>query len=409
MNVKRISGILIALCTTGLYAADSHEPWLSGNSPTISAETIQLQPIPSSGMVRVGLLHVKYTVAISATGPMAYTAGTGSKVYRVTKGAVLKVKANRSLVKVGGKSFKGTVRVVPLDPDTVLMLNGRRYRGEFILKSGTKGRLDVIEVLPLEDYLYGVLPREVGHEWPLESLKAQAVVSRTFVMANIGSYSARGYDVTNDVFSQVYGGLEDETAETTRAVNESKGDILVDSDGKPVQAFFHSSCGGHTEEPRYVWREAAGEEESFWVGVPDTFCKDEPPYYRRAEIKADLVRKLLKRKGFPVGTLKSISIAKRTPSGRAWILAVKSSGRKDVKIAGNRFRMALGADQVRSTFFTSIERKKNTFIFEGMGWGHGVGLCQWGARGRALDGQDYKQILKVYYPKAVLKHAASVK
>ncbi len=108
------------------------------------------------------------------------------------------------------------------------------------------GRYDVIEYVDLEDYLYGVLPREVETNWPLDALKAQAVVSRTYAMSNRAQDAKGRFDLSDGVFDQVYGGRDVESGASNQAVQETQGEVLLDSAGKPIQAFFHSSCGGCT-------------------------------------------------------------------------------------------------------------------------------------------------------------------
>src|SRR5262245_42402244 len=140
----------------------------------------------------------------------------------------LRVQVSKGKIWIGKKPTTGTVMFSAVESDHPLLLNGRSYRGVLYVKSRGKSGLDVIEQLPLEEYLYGVLPREVGASWPAESLKAQAVVSRTYVIANMGKFADQGYDVSSDVFTQVYGGLQDESPETNAAVDATRGEILTD-------------------------------------------------------------------------------------------------------------------------------------------------------------------------------------
>jgi stage II sporulation protein D len=262
------------------------------------------------------------------------------------------------------------------------------------------GRYDVVEYLSVEEYLYGVLPREVETTWPLDALKAQAVVSRTYVLYNKMKGANERYDVLDSVLDQVYGGQNVEAPSTTQAVNETHDEILLDSAGKPVQAFFHSSCGGHTELPEHVWK-SSYPSDVFGVVSDGSYCSDDPHYKWQLSVPYTTLRARLKRAGFQIRDIKSISILQKSASGRAETFILETS-KTQIEVAGNRFRLALGPEALRSTLLVNMKAGKKSVFFEGRGWGHGVGLCQWGARGRALAGQTYKQILQTYYPKAKL-------
>jgi stage II sporulation protein D len=247
--------------------------------------------------------------------------------------------------------------------------------------------------------LYGVLPREVETSWPADALKAQAVVSRTYAESNKSQDAKGRFDLSDGVFDQVYGGLDVESPNSNRAVDATRGEILVDSAGKPIPAFFHSSCGGCTELPEHVWKSQISND--VYGNVPDAFCQEDPHYRWKLELSYATVRARLRKAGIRLGDLKRIVIVRKSASGRAEVISLETS-RGSVEVSGNRFRLAMGADTLRSTLFTNMQQTKNSVRFEGHGWGHGVGLCQWGAHGRAMAGQTYEQILQTYYPKAKL-------
>lgn len=387
--------LLLCLCAVAL-ASEAHTPWFA-SIPKVEAGSGHL---PSS--IRVGLLATHSTVSIGCTGDYTYVPlrGRHAKPVSVSKAKVLKVRVTSHGMLIGQTPVTGSVLVSPTRPDGLIRVDGRSYRGELVLTPRGQGALQVINQVDLEDYLCGVLPREVGADWPPEALKAQAVVSRTFVAANIGKYGSKGYDLTSDVLSQAYGGQGGEQPATTLAVKATAGDILVDKQRAPVQAYFHSSCGGYTENPVYVWRTSTNPHD-YLTSIRDGYCQEDPYYHWQFRISADLLRRRLRKAGFAVGKVREISIASRAPSGRASVMAVGSTG-GSLKLPANNFRMALGPDNLRSVFLTGIEHQKGLFIFEGRGWGHGVGLCQWGARGRALAGHSYEKILKAYFPHTTL-------
>jgi stage II sporulation protein D len=135
--------------------------------------------------------------------------------------------------------------------------------------------------------------------------------------------------------------------------------------------------------------------------VPDSFCKADPFSHWAFKVSAGFVTARLKRAGVRVGNVTRIKIAKRSPSGRAEIFTVYGS-RKHADVNGNKFRIALGPERLRSTLITDLSGVRGGFRFEGRGWGHGIGLCQWGARGRALAGHKYATIIEAYYPESQL-------
>ena len=366
--------------------------------PLIAAAAFAATQDTSLSNIRVRILHTTKTIRVNASGPYNFMPLSGGKVYAV-KSAMTVSRKGRSL-SINGKKFTGDVLFSPQQPSDVLAVNGRRYRGVLIFEPIAGGRIDVVNQLSMDQYLYGVLPREVGGDWALEALKAQAVVSRTYVMANLATDPAQRYDVYNDVYSQVYGGLEDEAPMANRAVDETRGEFLVDNEGKPVEAFFHSSCGGYTETPENVWRNHPASDA--FMTIRDDYCKADPYNHWTLHLSASTIRTRLRRSGINlVGSIDRIKIAGKTPSGRAAFFAVHTN-RGTATIPGNKFRMALGPESLRSTLLLSLKQSGHDYYFEGRGWGHGVGLCQWGAKGRAEVGQTYDQILKAYYPRARL-------
>ncbi len=370
-------------CVSGLLAE-------SGGGPA------PVLPI-TSDTIRVRVVYTKAAVTLSGTGTYTYQLKKGGKVYTTSGG--VKVRSSRNTIIVGQRGFKGEVVAIPVDTTEMLKINGRRYRGFLVFHPIGGSKFDVVEYVPMNEYLYGVLPREVEPSWPMDALKAQAVVSRTYAQSNVLRAKYERYDVSSGVMDQVYGGSDVEAPESNYAVDQTRGEILVDQTGKPVQAFFHSSCGGMTERPQNVWKSANAED--VFGTVPDSFCEGDPHYHWRLTISYASIRAKLRRAGVSVKEIKKISINKKTESGRAASFSVTTAG-GTIEVPGNKFRLALGPEALRSTLVTSLTAGKKTVVFEGRGWGHGAGLCQWGACGRAKAGQTYKEIIQTYYPKAAL-------
>ena len=294
----------------------------------------------------------------------------------------------------GGVRRARRLRLSPRDEGSFVEVKGKPYRGD-ILIVGDGENITVINELGVDDYLMGVLPRECGALWALESLKAQAVASRTYLVSHLGQHSQQGFDLCSDVHCQVYGGVLKEHPNTNQAVEETKGEILIFK-GKPIKAFFHSNCGGSTEESQYVWQV---ESQPYLARKKCRFGTGDPRYHWRKMIANSDILKALKggKIKVPGSELYSIKVLEKSPSSRARKLAVKTDAGTFI-MSGNDFRIALDPEIIRSTLWTNLKKKNNAYFFEGRGWGHGVGMCQWGAKGQAEAGRDYRAILNFYYP-----------
>ena len=268
-----------------------------------------------------------------------------------------------------------------------ILIDDTVYRGSFEVKQDENG-LHFISSLPFEKYIEGVIAAEIGQEWALEALKAQAVAARTYAMYQQTGTGERDYQITSSMFHQSYKG--ENTNETiSRAVKETEGEILLYK-GKPIQAFYHSACRGNTELPDEVW----GESLPYLRSVP---CKGEnSPYEQwRRRFYRDEIKKALK-----TGDIKDMSITAFTSTGRVKLLKIAAED-SETEVKAVDLRRLLGYRELPSTSF-SITIEGDEIIFEGGGYGHGVGLSQWGALELANEGKNYKEILKHYYPGAVL-------
>lgn len=290
-------------------------------------------------------------------------------------------------------------------------------------RSGGRGPVDVIATLDLEDYLRGVLPSEMPRDWPLEALKAQAVAARTYAVYQIRRRQRWGavYHLEATVMDQVFrhplteDGRSESDANVERAIRETRGVILRDRAGRPIQSFFHADCGGKTEDAREVWG-AEGQGTATDQTCPVHRSSQWTALYSLQELSERLrglrpsnpraPERTPTEVGTASGPLARIEIGSRTQSGRvAKMRLVWSDGLRQT-LSGHEFRMAVGFNRIKSTKFTLLpreDRKGVEFVeFVGQGHGHGVGLCQWGARHWANAGRDYRFILKHYYPKALI-------
>lgn len=269
-----------------------------------------------------------------------------------------------------------------------LLVDGSHYPGKLeVYEDGTRTYL--INELPLEEYVRNVVSAEVGPNWDLEALKVQAVIARTYAIYQKLMHGNTSYDITSSVLDQVYRGKVTD-AMISEAVAQTRGEVLT-YDGRPIEAFYHSTCGGETEDPREVFGKSY-------------------PYLRPVKSKCDLspysswVRKIPLAeigKALGVSGVKDIRIQSYTSTGRVRTLRV-SHNKEALTVKATDLRKMLGWKTLPSTKFT-FARKGKVIVFKGKGYGHGVGLCQWGALEMARAGRNYRQILAFYYPGTVIQ------
>ncbi len=291
-----------------------------------------------------------------------------------------------------------------------IRINLKAVPDSLVIESRTSRVSDVIATLDLETYLKGVLPSEMPASWPMEALKAQAVAARTFaIFRKAQRAEGSAFDLDSDVSDQMFSNplSDDETsvpvANVDRALRETKGELLEDTKHGVFAAYFHADCGGHTEEASEVW----GSGEKLGTAV-DGGCPMNPRATWTLKMSNDqLSARLAKATKRSMGSVELLTADARTSSGRIASLRVAWSDRSTSALSGNEFRAAVGFDRMRSTQF-KITREGSDYVFKGQGYGHGVGLCQWGARQMAKAGHSYKDILKHYYPKALLANAHKI-
>jgi stage II sporulation protein D len=290
------------------------------------------------------------------------------------------------------RSSAAKLSIKPGQPDAIT-INGRRFRGSIQLVKKDSLHFWAINYLDPEDYIKGILYHEASHYWPQEALKAQAVVCRTYAEYQIRNSRLKDYDVTSDVYSQVYGGQTSERYRTNKAVEDTRGTVLVYK-GELFPAYYHATCAGRTEDAAELWDINIEP----LKGVRCGFCTESPHFNWHYVLTKEELGEKLKSAGYATGNIKDIVIAERNKSGRIANLKILSDA-KELLISGKDFRSAIGPNLIRSTNF-EVAIAGEDVVFEGLGWGHGVGLCQWGAYFMAKAGYKYDQILKYYYPGA---------
>ncbi|NQT96015.1 MAG: SpoIID/LytB domain-containing protein [Candidatus Omnitrophica bacterium] len=274
-----------------------------------------------------------------------------------------------------------------------IYLGKRLYRGSLQIVRTKKESLRAINVVNLKDYLKGVLYHEVSHRWPMEAIKAQAIVSRTFALYKAQQNKNNYYYLTSDISSQVYGGVYAGRYRTNKAVEATEDEVLLYR-GEILPAFFHATCGGTTEDVSRLWKLSLKP----LKGITCPYCKNSPHFYWKKDVEFAYIEERLKDAGYDVRSITSIKIGKRDPSSRIIRLEIRSASGVTL-ITAKDFRQILGSRLIRSTNFKVNVREEKAF-FEGKGWGHGVGMCQWGAFTMAKKRKKAEDILRLYYPGA---------
>lgn len=370
--------------------------------------------------IRVGLVIGSTMASVGGSDALAVNEPDGTRLAMIPAGQIWQASSAANAVTLTSPSGwisppLDRVTLAATDPAAPVRVNGKSYRGIAEILPGSGG-LTVVNRVGVEAYLLGVVPAEMSRRSSIEeaALRAQAVVSRTYALRNLGRWKAQGFDVSGTVADQVYGGLAIETPEGATAVADTRGQVLT-YNGELIHAFFFSTCGGRTADGAEVFRGAA---QPYLRSVPDqadngfVYCSISPRYRWHEEWTSEALLATLQRNLPPVTGIRSEQIARvtelrvgqRTASGRVNELVIGLGG-PVVRINGAAVRQVLRSptgELLRSNAFNLIATGDGGAVthltVDGMGSGHGVGFCQWGAVGRARAGQDFEQILMAYFP-----------
>ncbi len=272
----------------------------------------------------------------------------------------------------------------------------RDYAGAVEIWRAGEGLL-LINELALEEYIAGTVRAEASEKWPLPTLRALAVVARTYAVFHQQRNAVKPYHIVASSQHQNYTGLVHDGSPAWEATRDTAGQVLS-WEGNVFPAFYHSDSGGFTEPPQLVF---SGEGLPPFPGVRDEFSLESPNYAWTITLPLAAIGERLRQAGLDVGTITGLSVLERSPSLRVLKMAVEHS-RGTSTLRGADFRRMIGYDVLRSTLFVPVLGRDGLVRFEGRGWGHGVGLSQFGAKGMAERGYTYVQILEHYYPGAVL-------
>ena len=242
-------------------------------------------------------------------------------------------------------------RLEPQDGATI-KVGADRYRGALILRLDPGQTVTIVEDVPMEYYLEGVLPFEMDPDWPLEALKAQAVVARSFAYANMGKFRKDGFDLTADTRSQMYRGISQVNENVRRAVRETHGEVLG-WNGQLLRVYYHACCGGFTENAAEAWGGDPKETPKPLRGVKDPWCQVSPHMHWTAYFAwQDLMSAIEEHHNLP-GPLKSLKVGRRDIAGYVRSFTARA-GRDDVEIKAGELRTGLGASANLSNNFSVL-------------------------------------------------------
>ncbi len=311
---------------------------------------------------------------------------------------IYEIKGNKSIFLENGKLYienleiENGLEVYPCY-NSMLSINKNRYRGNIKIFNN-KNEIQVINNVDLEEYLYGVIGREVPTDWSLEALKAQAIASRSYVLYRIKeNKNNKLYDVKSTAAAQRYGGYDYEIPKTNKAVDLTKNTVLIYGKNRLVAAYYHSNSGGFTEDDINLWNN--NYEKPYLLEIQDNFSLDCPQENWQYFFTGKSIRNLLGRFYYNIGDIINIVPNKLSKFGRVIELKIIHTN-GELVISGNQFRNRIGSWKIRSTLF-KVERAGEKYIFIGKGFGHGVGMSQWGSKKMADAGYNHEQILKYYY------------
>ena len=356
----------------------------------------------SPARIQIAIVRQAVSATITPEGSVQVVLPGGKSAPLEWKGE-LKLTPREGGLHLSQQKLPTETRLVPQD-GAVIKVGADRHRGTLILRLDPGQTVTIIEEVAMEDYLEGVLPHEMDPDWPLEALKAQAVVARSFAYGNMGKFKSDGFDLTADTRSQMYRGLTAVNDNVRRAVRDTHGEVLG-WNGQLLRVYYHACCGGRTENAAEAWGGDPAATPPPLRGVRDPWCAASPHMRWTAYFDwQDIMAAIEERRRLP-GPLKSLKIGRRDVAGYVRDFVART-GKTDLTVKASDLRSSLGAGDLKSIRISRLIVKKKGLEFVGAGSGHGVGLCQWGARLQADKGRKYEQILRFYFPGADLSEVA---
>lgn len=332
--------------------------------------------------LRVAIRNSAQQVQIGSSTPGVIRDSRGQTVMQLSELQPLSVDETGGRLELDGRrrSQSNTFWLEPSN-DGFVWIGDRWYRGRVKLIPSENG-VTAVNYVNIDDYLYSVVGSEMPTSWPQEALRSQAIAARSYALYHQRKASGRAFDLNSTQYSQVYKGIQGEASSTQTAVDTTRGKVLTHG-GRIIEAVFHSSSGGHTENSEHVWSKAI----PYLQGVPD-FDQNAPVYSWRTQFSLEEVGNRI---GYP-GVIEAVEVLSRSPQGRAKRMTIIGDA-GTLTMTGNTFRQKLG---LRSTKFDLAVSPEGISV-AGKGFGHGIGMSQWGARGMAERGHDYDEILTHFY------------
>ncbi len=355
------------------------------------APSLHAAPPPEIRVLVAGSLTV-----IDIHGEPMHTS-TDARTHSMELGSPVRITAGPKGLTLDGRMLGQTITIT--NRERLYHIGQRTFRGMLTLRWKEHGKLDVVNTLPLEEYLVGLVGSEIRADWPTESVKTQIVAARSYALARMRAAHAahQPYDVTGTTLSQVYHGAHLDDPRSVAAAKATRGEALYRS-GHLFRAWYHSCCGGQTEHAHNVW---AGES-----GPPTAtgnWCARSPKFNWQYEIDTTTFAQKMTAAGFPLTNVLSVATTTLADSPRVEHLLVTDAGGMQM-IPATKLRATLSYREFQSTWF-EVKLSGKKLLFTGRGYGHGVGMCQWGAKAMAEAGHTYREILANYYPDAEVRKA----
>lgn len=416
---------LFCIMTVALFVAGCAT---TGTTPSTSTGTPTQRPRGEEPIIRVLVLSTSGSATVASTGPVKVTSAGGSTLLSADRGGTVSLaRTSRGIqVRLAGGDRAESPGDVLIDAGAApLSVGGVWYSGRVLAKPSGEGGIDLVNLVPLEAYLEGVVPYEIGEPGPdaYAAVEAQAVAARTYALSRMDINRNQPYDVESGVMDQVYRGHAKTSRLSTAAVRDTRA-MVLSYRGALCDAYYSATCGGCTSDIRTVWPDRP--DAPFLHGVLDraagsstSFCAQARNFrwsfsfsgHDLGNTLRQTLPALLNVAPGSVGQLVDVNITQRTKSGRVWSLSIQTST-GTFTVQGDRIRRALMLDVQKgrilpSTMFDLVKQMSGNRLasveITGGGNGHGVGMCQNGAIEMARRGYAYDMILQHYYPGSELR------
>lgn len=335
---------------------------------------------------KIDSLQIKVLLNKSKQMTLKSNSGFISNNFHTKQTLLIKISSSKKTILINGQDTKKQELILS-SKNNIIYLNNTGYKGKIYLYTD-QGQIYAVNIIDLKSYLESVVPSEMPASWHNEALKAQAVASRSYALYMMDKQAKNKFHLDATTSSQVYKGISSLSPKSSKAVEDTESQIMSLED-KPVLAVFHSNSGGFIDDPYYFW-------EKKYPYLKPRYDKFTPlnswdVFFSYKELSKKIFNNKYQ--------IKSVSINKKTPSGRVYNLSCYTNA-GEIYVKGNEFRKIMGHNTVKSTLF-KIQKTGLGIKVYGKGHGHGIGLSQWGAKIMAEKGYTYRQIINFYYTKDV--------